>query len=169
MADVAEGLVPPPALDQKGNTVIWWVPTIADVSAPTAAEIGASGAKRLTYSFTPDGWGFQGAQDTVDDDRLTIPQPLSSLDTNKVSLDLKYVDSDQAGSAAMVLTAGLSGYFVERRKVPNATLIAAAQKVRVIPCSLGIQNPGPLDGNGKFTIVQKTSINGVVGQPVAVV
>jgi len=169
MADAAEGLVPPPALDQKGNTTIWWVPTIANVAAPTAAEIGASGAFRITYSFTPDGWNLQGAQDKTTDDRLAIPQPLESLDSNKVTLDLKYVDTAQAGSAAVVLVEGTSGYFVERRKVPNSTLIAAAQKVRVIPVTLGAQNPGPLDGTGKFTIVQATAINAVVGKEVAVV
>jgi len=168
MADVAEGLTPPSALHQKGNTTIWWVPTIADISAPTAAEIGASGAFRLTYSFTTDGWTLTGAQGTVDDDRLTIPQPLEALDVNKVSLALKYVDSDEASSAAVVLEAGSEGNFVERRNVPNSTLIAASQKVRVIPCTLGVQNPGPLDGTGKFTIVQAVAISGVVGAPVAV-
>lgn len=173
MADVAEGLVPPPAMDQKGNTTIWWVPTIADVSAPKAStEIGATGAFRLTYSFTTDGWTLAGAQGTVEDNRLTIPQALESLDVNKVTLSLKYVDSLAAGSAAVVLAPTApattkSGYFVERRSVPNSTLAAAAQLVRVIPCTVGVQNPGPLDGNGKFTIVQAVAVTGIVGNPVA--
>lgn len=168
MADVAEGLVPPSALDQKGNTTIWWVPTIADVTAPTVAEIGAAGAFRLTYSFTPDGWNLAGAQGTVADDRLTIPQSLEALDVNKVTLDLKYVDSTDAGSAAVVLVAESEGFFVERRNVPNSTLAAAAQMVRVIPCTLGARNPGQLNGTGKFTIAQQTAITGVVGEPVAI-
>lgn len=168
MADVAEGLIPPSALDQKGNTTIWWVPTIADVTAPTVAEIGAAGAFRITYSFLPDGWNLAGAQAIVDDDRLTIPQPLGALDVNKVTLDLKYVDSTDAGSAAVVLVAGSEGFFVERRNVPNSTLAAAAQKVRVISSTLGVQNPGPLAGTGKFTITQQVAITGVVGEPVAI-
>ena len=88
---------------------------------------------------------------------------------NKVTLDLKYVDSTDAKSAAVVLTEGLSGFLVERRNTPNGTLIAASQKVRVIPCTLGAQNPGPLNGTGKFTINQQVAITGVVGAPVAVV
>jgi hypothetical protein len=100
MADVAEGLVPPSALDQKGNTTIWWVPTIADVTAPKAAtEIGAAGAFRVTYSFTPGGFKFAGSQGTTKDERLGLVQALESLDTNDVTLELEYVESADAGSA----------------------------------------------------------------------
>lgn len=168
MADAAEGTVPS-ALDQRGNTTIWWVPTIADPAAPTVVEIGAAGAHRVTYSFTPDGWNLAGAQATVDDDRLTIPQALSSLDVNKVTLDLKYVDSADANSAALILLEGTSGFFVERRSVPQTQAITTGDKVRVIPCTLGAQNPGVINNTGKFLINQQTSIDGVVGVPVAVV
>lgn len=169
MADVAEGLVPPPAVDQTGNLTIWWVPAIADTSAPKAAtEIGAAGAFRLTYSFTEDGWDFDTSQDKIDDKRLTLKQPLEALGTSKISLKtLQYVESTQAGSAAVVLVEGTAGYFVERSSVPNATLAAASQKVRVIPVTLGRQRPGGRNGQGKFTIMQDVAVSGVVGGPVA--
>ena len=168
MADVAESLVPPPAVDQSGNLTIWWVPTIADVSAPKAAtEIGAAGSFRITYSFTAGGWKLAGAQAKKKDDRLTLKQSLESLDKKDVTLTLDYVDSSAAGSAAVLLTEGLSGYFVERRSTPNATIAAAAQKVRVIPVTLGAQLPGDITGDGKFTIHQETAVTGVVGAPVA--
>ncbi|HEU5223435.1 MAG TPA: hypothetical protein VFU07_07115 [Candidatus Lumbricidophila sp.] len=168
MADVAE-TSGPPAVDQSGNLTIWWVPTIANVNSPTATEIGATAAKRVTYSFTPDGWALTGDQEMKTDDRLTLTQSLESLGKSTASLVLKYVDSSTAGSAAVVLTEGLSGFFVERRNTPNSTLVAAAQKVRVIPVTLGKQIPGPVDGNGKFTYTQKVSITGIVGAEVAVV
>lgn len=173
MADVAESIVPPPALDQKGNTTIWWVPTIADVTAPKAStELGAAGAFRLTYSFTPSGFNLAGAQSTTKDERLGLPQPLESMDTNEVTLDLEYVESTQAGSANVVLAptppaTTLSGYFVVRTSTPNGTLAAAAQKVRVIPVTLGAQNLGTPSGTGKFTVKQKAAITGVVGPAVA--
>lgn len=169
MADVAEGLVPPPAVDQTGNLTIWWVPSISDVTAPKAStEIGATGSFRLTYSFTEDGWDFDASQAKNPDGRLTLKQPLESLGTSKVSLKtLKYVESTAAGSANVVLVEGTSGYFVERAGVPNSTLAAASQKVRVIPATLGKQMPGPRDGSGKFTVVQEVAINGVIGDPVA--
>ena len=169
MPDVAEGLVPPPAVDQTGNLTIWFVRTIADVSAPKAAtEIGAATSYRVTYSFTENGWDFDTSQEKVDDKRLTLNQPLEALGSTKISLKtLEYVESTQAGSAAAVLTEGLAGYFVERASIPNSTLAAAAQKVRVIPVTLGKQRPGNRAGSGKFTILQDVAVTGVVGNPVA--
>jgi hypothetical protein len=167
MADVAE-LLPPPAVDQSGNLTIWWVPTIADVSAPKAAtEIGANTSFRVTYSFTSDGWGLTGSQTKDKDNRLTLKQPLESLGVKDATLTLKYVDSDAAGSAAVLLQEGLVGYFVERRNVPNSTLAAASQKVRPIKVQLGAQIPGPVDGTGKFTYTQEVALLSVLGAPVA--
>lgn len=167
MADVAE-TSPVSAVDQSGNTTIWWVPTIADTAAPKVSEIGAANAFRVTYSFTPDGWGLTGSQEKKADDRLTLDQTLEALGKSTASLTLKYVDSTAANSAAVLLAEGTLGYFVERRGVSNATLVAAGQKVRVIKVALGKQIPGPVDGTGKFTIMQETAITGVVGNPVAV-
>jgi hypothetical protein len=173
MADVAEGLVPPAALDQKGNTTIWWVPTIADVTAPKAAtEIGAAGAFRITYSFTPGGFKFGGTQGKVKDERLGLVQALESLDTNDVTLELEYVESAAAGSAAVVLAptppaTTKSGYFVIRTSTPNSTLAAAAQMVRVVSVTLGVQNLVAPTNSGKFLINQATALNAVVGPLVA--
>lgn len=167
MADVAE-TTPVSAVDQSGNTTIWWVPSIADAAAPKVSEIGATGAKRVTYSFTPDGWGMTEAQEKVADDRLTLSQTLEALGKSTASLTLKYVDSTDAASAAVLLTEGTIGYFVERRGVANSTLVAAGQKVRVIKVQLGKQIPGPVDGTGKFTIMQETAITGVLHGAVAV-
>lgn len=167
MADVAES-TPVSAVDQSGNTTIWWVPTIADTSAPKAGtELGGANAFRVTYSFTPDGWGFTGSQEKVADDRLTLEQTLEALGKSTASLTLKYVDSTATNSAAVVLTEGQTGYFVERRGVPNSTIAAAGQKVRVIKVTLGKQIPGPVDGTGKFTIMQETAIGAPVGGTVA--
>jgi hypothetical protein len=168
MADSVELYSGPSAIDQTGNLTIWWVPTISNLSAPTAVEIGATGAYRVTYSFVTGGWTLAGAQEKTMDDRLASPQSLEALGKSTATLDLTYVDSLTVGSAALVLLAGLSGYFVERRGVSQTTLILAAQKVRVIPVTLGKQIPGPVDGTGKFTITQATAVTGVVGLPVAV-
>ncbi|OJX72830.1 hypothetical protein [Leifsonia sp. 71-9] len=172
MADVAEGLIPPSALDQKGNTTIWWVPTIADPTAPKVTEVGAG--TRVTYSFTPAGFNFGGAQGTTKDERLGLIQALESLDTNEVTLDLEYVESTDAKSANVVLAptppaTTIAGNFVIRTSTPNATLAAAAQKVRVVQVVLGAQNLGTVNNAGKFLIKQKAAIAAVVGPPVALV
>lgn len=165
MPDVIEKA--PPAVDQTGNLTIWWVPTIADTLAPKVTELTAG--KRITYSFNPDGWNLTGDQTVDKDERLSLPQDLESLGKSTASLTLGYKDSTDAKSAAVILKQGLSGFFVERRNVPNKTPEAAAQLVRVISCTLGKQIPGPVNGSGKFTYTQKTALNDVVGDPVALV
>lgn len=168
MADVVD--VVPPAIDQKGNTVIWWVPTITDVAAPKAAtELGAAGAFRVTHSFTPDGWTLTGAQTTTVDDRLALESPLESLDTltQTFGSGLKYVSSLAASSAAVVLkptppAKSKSGYFVVREGIPNSTLATASQPVQVIPVTVGPQVRGPITGSGKSTLVQQVAISGPI-------
>jgi len=168
MADQAELFGGPPAADQTGNLTVWWVPTIADRLIPKAStEIGAATSYRLTYSFTTGGWALTGSQTKNPDERLTSTQDLESLGKSTAALTLGYVDSTTAGSAAVVLVNGLSGYFVERRGTAQTVLAAAAQKVRVIPVTLGKQIPGPVDGSGKFTYTQEVAITGIIGEPVA--
>jgi len=164
MADVAD--VTPPAIDQTGNYVIWWVGGgIADLSAPKAAtEIGAAGSYRITHSFIPGGFQFDGDQEVNADERLTLMDNLESLGRVTRTLGMiEYVDSSAAGSAAVVLkptNGSLSGHFVIRRNVPNSTLAAASQKVTTIPVTLGPQIQVPVDGTGKFRIKQRVSITG---------
>lgn len=155
MADVAEAIGGPPAVDQSGNLTLWWVPTIANPDAPTAAEIGAAGAKRFTYSLTEGGWTPSAPQEKNDDIRLTSKQRKQSFGISTPELgDLIYVDSTDATSAAVILASQTGGYIVERRGVAQATLIAAAQKVRVWKVTLGNEAPGPVTGSGKFTYLR---------------
>lgn len=168
MADVAD--VVPPAIDQTGNTVIWWVETIADVTAVKAAtELGASSSFRVTHSFTPDGFPFDSTQNKNTDDRLALAQVLESLGTLQYTFGdgLVYVDSTAASSASVVLkptspATSKSGYFVVRTGVANATLAAAGQKGFVVPVTLGEQRRGPINGQGKFNRKQQVTITGPV-------
>lgn len=166
MADAVDTV--PPALDVSGNLVIWWVATIADTSAPKAAtEIGAATSFRVTHSFTPTGFALDGDQEITTDDRLALVQALEALGKQTNTLGtLEYVDSDAAGSAAVVLkptapATTKSGYFVVRRNVSNGVLAAAAQKVQVIPVTLGAQIK-PIQQDGKFRIKQRSSITGSI-------
>ena len=161
MADVAEAFGGPPAVDQTGNLTIWAIPgrTVSQ-TAPQASMLGGATAFRVTYSFTPAGWAFTAAQEKLVDDRLTSPQGRQALGkTTPDFSDLVYVDSTAAGSAAVVLAAGGEFQFIERRNVPQTTLAAAAQKVRVINVNLGVQRPGPTDGTGKFTLLQAVAVD----------
>jgi hypothetical protein len=170
MPDVAELFGGPPAVDQSGNLTIWAVKAIADPSAPKLTELSAAGATRITYSFTTSGWTLGGTQERLTDERLTSPTTKESLGRTTPTLgDLAYVDSEAAGSAAVVLADGGDWYFVERRGVAQTVVATVGQKVRVIHVTLGPQIAGPTDGTGKFTLTQAAAIESVSAKPVALV
>lgn len=163
MADVAEQLGGPPAVDQTGNLTIWVIPGATagvNLDALTVANLTAATAKRITYSFTTDGYTLTMPQEKNDDDRLTAPQRKQSLGkVNPEFSDFKYVDSLDAASAAQILKDGGSWIVVERRNVPQTTLAAVSQIVRGIKISLGVQSPGPTNGSGKFTKTQAVVVD----------
>lgn len=165
MVDVAD--VVPAAIDVKGNLVIWWVPTIADLDSPTLAEVGGAGAARVTNSFTPGGFPLDGDQVVDTDSRLGLIVDLEALGIRTDTLGmLEYVESDAATSAAVVLKpepgeTSKSGYFVVRRGVAFGTLATAGQDVLVIPVTLGSQIK-PIQPDGKFLIKQRSSITGPI-------
>lgn len=166
MVDVVDTV--PPALDVKGNTVIWWVPTIVDLAAPKAAtEIGGTGATRITHSFTPSGFPLDADQTVDVDARLALTVDLESLGVRTDTLGmLEYVDSVATTSAAVVLkptppATTKSGFFVIRRNVPNGTIAAASQKVLTVPVTLGSQI-FPMNSDGKARIKQRASITGPI-------
>jgi hypothetical protein len=144
-----------------GNLTIWAIPgrTVSQ-SAPSAATLGGATCFRLTYSFMTGGYVLTAPQVKNPDERLTSPQDRQSLGKITPDLaDLSYVDSSDTGSAAVVLAAGGLFQLIERRNVPQTTLAAAAQKVRVINVNLGPQQPGPTDGTGKFAIMQTAAVD----------
>ena len=160
MADVAETQNGPAAVDQTGNLTIWAIAgrTISQ-SSPSAALLGGSSCFRITYSFTPSGWTLTAPQELLPDARLTSLQDRQSLGKITPALaDLGYVDSSDAGSAAVVLAAGGLFQFIERRNVAQTVLAASSQKVRVINVNLGAQAPGPTAGDGKFTYTQVAAV-----------
>lgn len=169
MADVAD--VVAGAIDQAGNTVIWWVQTIADLTAVKAAtEIGAATSFRVTTDFLPDGFPLDSTQEKQTDDRLAVLDTFESLGKVLTNFGdgITYVDTGATAGHAQVVLAPVapatskSGYFVVRRNVPFGTLAAAAQKGHVYPVTLGVQRPGPLTGTGKFTTKQQVVLSGPV-------
>lgn len=166
MADVIDTV--PPAIDQAGNTVIWWIDTIASLEAVKAAtELGGSGATRITHSFTPDGFPVDSTQETTTDERLALVDILQSLGRTTTSFGdgVTYVDSSDAKSAAVVLkptapATSKDGYFVVRVGTPIGTLAAAGQKGTVYPVTLGKPRRGPVNGQGKFSWKQQVILTG---------
>lgn len=163
MPDVAELFGGPPAVDQSGNLTIWAIPGRAiSQTAPSVALIGGATCFRITYSFTNGGWAVTAPQEKTADERLTAPQVKESLGRVTPSVaDLAYVDSAAAGSAAVVLAAGGDFQFIERRNLAQTALAVAAQKVRVLNVTLGVQTAGPVEGTGKFGFMQAVAVDSI--------
>jgi len=163
MADVAD--VVAPAIDQSGNTVIWWITgTVASLAAPgKVAVFDAATTWRITHDFLPDGFPLDSTQEKSADDRLALVNTLESLGRVQVTFGdgITYVDTQAtAGRATVVLapsggSSSISGYFAVRPNVPNATLATSGQKGTIYPVTLGPQRRGPITGTGKFTWKQQ--------------
>lgn len=130
----------------------------AGSNALSVAILNGGTAKPITYSLTPDGFAWETAEATVEDKRLTLTQDLSRPGKTTETLELTYVDSTDAGSAAVLLTAGKEGKFTVRRGVDNATTHTVGQKADVISYQLGVQRPQAPTENGLDLIKQTVYI-----------
>lgn len=161
-------LDPIPASFQSDG--LWTVTYVPTGSNPlSAAILNGSGAKDVTYGLTSDGFTYAVSQASVDDKRLTLVQDLSRPGKTTETLSIKYVDSTDAASPAVLFTSGLSGFFVIRRGIANGTAYTTGQIVDVITFTLGAQAPDAPAENGLDTITQGVYITSATQRKVPVV
>lgn len=156
-------LDPVPASSQSDGR--WKIAFVASGDDPlSVADLIA--ADDVTYSFTADGFDWQITETLTEDKRLTLDQNLSAPGRSTETLNLRYVDSTDAASAAVLFPNGTEGFFVVRRGIPNATEWTIAQKVDVITVRLGKQRPDAPTENGVDTISQQAAVTDVTQQKV---
>lgn len=143
-----------------------WKIAFVDIADDPTSVADIIAGDDVTYSFTADGFDWQITETLTEDKRLTLDQDLSAPGRTTETLNLRYVDSVTAGSAAVLFTYGLEGYFVVRRGVANATEWTAAQKADIITVRLGKQRPDAPVENGVDTISQQAGITDVTQQKV---
>ena len=114
-----------------------FVPTIANIAAPTTTELNAG--TLLSSIVTADGLvGFEASTAEVDTTALD-----STFDTKGIGRDsfegtmLRLKKQDGTDTVYNLLTRGTTGYIVIRRDVASATAWTAAQKVEVFPIVCG--------------------------------
>lgn len=122
-----------------GNIKVTWVPTIADISNPTVAELTGAGAVDLEWLITKDGLALKPDTAAVDNTALasteeTTDKGMSSQDNQ---LTYKRKDTPAADTAYNTLTEGAVGNLVVRRTLPVATAYAIGQDVEVYPSRCG--------------------------------
>lgn len=126
-----------PDIIGDGKEAWWWVPTIANLNAPTAAEINAG--IRISQWMTKDGaTGF--APDTADAPTSGIE---STFDTNVNGRRtfsgprLRFKKQSGTDTAYTTLTPDATGNLVRRKSLAATTAIASAQPVQVFPVMCG--------------------------------
>ncbi len=122
--------------DQFTNVI--WVPGangIADISAPTVAEIGAG--TDLTCLITKDGLNPGGTTNKIDDGALCNRLDAQGIGSVQFDYSLK-LKRDNADDAAWTLAVwGSEGFLVVRRGILYETAIAATQPVEVFHATMG--------------------------------
>lgn len=127
-----------------GNTRVYYVPTIANNSAPTTTELNAG--TRLDTLMTPDGLvGFE--PDTGDVDNSKLSSTFSTTSAGRVSFSgtlIRLVKQIGTDAVYNTLVYGLNGYVVIRRDTAAGTAWATAQPCEVYPVQFGeIRNLTP--------------------------
>lgn len=131
-----------------GNTRVAWVPTIADLAAPTVTELTAG--TELQHFMTADGLvGFEAA--TAEVDNTSLASTFDTKDIGRASfsgttLRLKR-QSGSTDTPRDTLVRGTSGNVVIRRGLPEGTAWTAAQEIEVYPVRCGTRRNLPPEAN----------------------
>lgn len=143
-----------------GRTRVAWVSTIANINAPTTAELNAG---TLLHSLlTPDGlMGFQ--PDTADVDVSALDSTFNTTVAGRASFSgtgLRLKKQTGTDTVYNLLVRDLAGYVVIRRDSTADTAWAAGDKVEVYPSVLGeVRNLDP-EANSvhKYEVPVKVSL-----------
>lgn len=161
----------------QGNETVIYVPTLAVPSAPTVAEL--TGATALNLGYALRGFAPASDQGVSEDIRLASTQTFENPGRVKKSIDdVTYVYDPQAAAGVSsnkhyaTLKQAVTGFLVDRRGIPATTAVIAAQKVDVYPVQFGAQRRVAVDPSaegGKFEVIQKPFVTGLVLEDIAVV
>ena len=120
-------------LISDGNTKVAWVTSIANIQAPTAAELNAG--NDWTTRITPD--GLKTDPTTAD---VTTSSLASTFDTNQpgrrsyvCEVTFKRGTTVQEDQPYTTLVYGTAGYLVVRRGTLYSNAFATSDKVEVYP------------------------------------
>lgn len=146
-------------LISDGKTRVAWLSTVANINAPTVAELtaGADYTKRIT----PD--GLKTDPSTADVDTSSLASTYDTKTVGRVGMDVELTfkrgDTVQDDAPYTTLKYGVSGFLVIRRGTPYTTAWATGQKVEVYPITCGEpQNNAPAANEVmKFTSPMKVT------------
>lgn len=119
------------------NTRIAWVPTIANIAAPTTTELNAG--ILLNSTMTPDGMtGFK--PETNDIVNTKFDSDFDTVDVGRTKLSgpmLRFYKQTGTDTIYDTLIKSAAGYVVQRKSLAATTAWASAQKIQVYPAKCG--------------------------------
>lgn len=131
------------ALAHDGNVKWYWVPTIADISAPTVAEAITAGTliPHITNYATP---ASEAEVDVADIDDLYDVSVVGTAKAGPIEMTIKRDDTDETDTWDLFSTFRQTGYLMKSKDgVPIATDV-----VEVYPVQVGQRRP---EGYGRNT------------------
>lgn len=124
-------------LISDGKTRVAWASTIANINAPTVAELNA--ALDLTKRITPD--GLKADPSTADVDTSSLASTFDTKTVGRIGFDneltFKRGDNPTDDAPYNTLLYGVSGYLVIRRGIAYTTAWTVGQQVEVYPITCG--------------------------------
>lgn len=139
-----------------GNTRVMWVPTIADKTAPTVAQLAAGTLLSTSDGLTKDGLQLPTSQNFVDSGALSETFDAQDVGTEGGNITLKIKKSGTVPDAFWDLFAerGEVGFLVVRYGLPNLTAVAAGQEVQVYPAKAhsGVMDNTTGNARATFTV-----------------
>lgn len=158
----------PPGIDAAGNSKIVFVKAIANLSAPTVAEIKAgTDLSCALYSFVPS-----TEQSTVTRTKYCYKQATESLGRATTTIEAIEYDynpqklDDQAYGYYTALTPGTSGWIVDRRGLDAKSVdFSGDQVVDIYPVTLGARSRVAVDSSAEGEKLRTRQAVAVSGEP----
>lgn len=125
-----------------GMVRVAFVPTIANIAAPTVAELGAG--VDLECRLLPDGLSTPSETAEIDTSKLCSTSNSAIVGRRSYSgLSVKYVRGTEAEAQEVeeALVYKATGFLVVRRDIVATTAWAASQRVEVYPVQVKEPNP----------------------------
>lgn len=161
-----------PSTPYDGNVRAVLAPAVADVNAPTAAELTAG--IDISCYLTGDGLAIAVDQQSITDERLCSTSTFEKRGRKTHSVDVTYIDNTNSvahaafNEAREALDEGSVHYLVTRRNLPYETAFADSQLVRVYPVEAGFPAEVPGEANSVTRTTSKLFVTGDPGIDVAV-
>ncbi|RSX53939.1 hypothetical protein D2E25_0245 [Bifidobacterium goeldii] len=130
-----------PGTSAEGNITTLWVPTIANIKAPTLDELNA-GTDISNYVML-GGWSFSPSQDSVSDQRENTTQDFgapgrkSAGDISIEVIDNTNTEHQDQNEAVTLMAENNEGFIVRRRGMATDAPLAAGQKLTVVAVRCG--------------------------------